>query len=161
MELLRDELAPGGRIGSYLTKEGRPMAVFKVQSPALAADLALHGVVPAKTLVTRWPSTVPEHLEASYICGYFDGDGSLLPKWVWRWTVVCGSTPFLEEMQARIKAHTGIKVGGLYQDTRHENAWSICATGGPVRALDEWIHRDVPGLARKCLATVLKSDKVA
>jgi hypothetical protein len=154
VELLRDELAPAARIGSYLTREGKPMATFKISSPALAADLARHGVVPAKTLVTRWPTELPEHLEASFTCGYFDGDGSLLPKWCYRWTVVCGSTPFLEQMQERIRAHTGIKVGGLYRDTRHENAWSICATGEPVRALDEWIHRDVPGLARKRFSAV-------
>ena len=161
VELLRDELAPAGRLKSYLTKEGKPMAVFKVQSPALAADLARHGVVQAKTLITRWPADLPEHLDASFTCGYFDGDGSLLPKWVYRWTVVCGSTEFLEQMQERVRAHTGIKVGGLYRDTRHENAWSICATGEPVRVLDEWIHRDVPGLARKCLAAVLAAGEAA
>lgn len=155
VELLRDELAPAGRIKSYLTKEGKTMMMFKVQSPALAADLARHGVVPAKTLVTRWPAEVPEHLEASFMCGYFDGDGSLLPKWLYRWTVVCGCPPFLEQMQERILAHTGVKVGGLYRDTRHENAWSICATGEPVRVLDEWTHRDGLGLARKHLAAVL------
>ncbi len=41
--------------------------------------------------------------------------------------------------------------GGPYEDRRHEHAWSIVKSGKPVRALDEWIHRDVPGLARKRL----------
>jgi hypothetical protein len=161
VELLRDELAPAARIGSYLTKEGRPMAIFRVQSPELAADLARHGVVQAKSLVTRWPAELPEELEGSFTCGYYDGDGSLLPKWVYRWSVIGGCPPFLEEMQAHILARTGIKVGGLYRDKRHEHAWSICATGEPVRALDEWVHRDVPGLARKRLTTFLQADKTA
>lgn len=149
VELLRDELAPCGRVGMYKTKEGRPMAIFRVQSAALADDLASHGVVPAKTLITRWPETVPYELENSYICGYFDGDGSLLPNWLYRWTIVGGCPDFLTTMQVRIKAHTGISVGGLYRDRRHAHAWSICQTGEPVRALDAWTHRDVPGLARK------------
>ena len=161
VELLRDELAPAARIGSYLTKEGKPMAIFRVSSPALAADLARHGVVQAKTLITHWPAELPEELEGSFTCGYYDGDGSLHRKWVYRWTVVGGCPPFLEEMQAHILARTGIKVGGLYRDTRHEHAWSICATGEPVRALDEWVHRDVPGLARKCLAAVLGAGEAA
>ncbi|MGB7562799.1 MAG: hypothetical protein WBL99_15120 [Candidatus Acidiferrales bacterium] len=149
VELLRDEIAPGGRIGSYLTREKRPMATFRVQSPDLAADLAGHGVVPAKTLVTSWPSRLPYELENSYVCGYFDGDGSLIPTWLYRWTIVGGNPDFLITMQARIKAHTGINVGGLYRDRRTEHAYSICQTGEPVRALDAWVHRDMPGLARK------------
>lgn len=149
VELLRDELAPGARIGGYLTREKRPMALFRVQSPDLAADLAAHGVVPAKTLITRWPKTLPADLESSYVCGYFDGDGCLMmTHWV-RWSIVCGCTEFLTAMQDHIEAGTGIRPGGPYQDKRHNAAWSIVTTGKPVRVLDEWIHRDVPGLARK------------
>lgn len=149
IRLLRDELAPGARIGGYLTREGRRMSKFQVQSPELAADLAAHGLVPAKTLITTWPADLPPELENSYVCGYFDGDGSLIPVWLYRWTIVSGTPEFLTTMQRRIRAHTGISPGGLYRDRRHKHAWSICQTGEPVRALDAWIHRDVPGLARK------------
>lgn len=159
VELFRDTIAPQGRIHSYLTREGNLMDVFGVRSAGLAADLARHGVVPAKSLITRWPEDVPEHLEPSFICGCFDGDGSLLPHWLYRWTLVSGSLAFLVEVQERIFRSAGIRVGGPYQDTRHEACWSICATGEPVRALDAWMHRDVPGLARKNLARCLESDR--
>jgi len=149
-ELARDEIAPRARIGFYHTRT-TPMARFMIQSADLAVDLARHGVVHRKSLITAWPDTVPPELENSFVCGYYDGDGSLHARRPYRWTVVSGNPDFLKDMQTCIAGHTGIGVGGPYQDTRHEHAWSIVATGRPVPELDAWVHRDVPGLARKRL----------
>lgn len=149
VELLRDELAPRARLASYLTREGNEMVLFRVQSADLAADVAAHGIVPSKSLITRWPEHLPYEFENSYVGGYFDGDGSVIRTWPYRWTVVSGNPDFLKVMQKRIRSHTGIAVGGPYQDRRAAHAWSICQTCEPVRALDGWTHRDVPGLARK------------
>lgn len=151
VEAVRDELAPAARISFYKTRT-TPMARFMVTNPQLVEDLAAHGIVNAKSLITRWPSGLPVHLENSFICGYYDGDGSLGVKPLPRWSVISGNISFLEVIQRRIYSHTGIHVGGPYRDKRHEFAWSIVATGGPVRALDAWIHKDVPGLSRKRLA---------
>ena len=160
VEAVRDRLAPGARIGTYKTRT-TPMVRFSVSAPGLVADLASHGVVNGKSLITVWPTGLPDEFVNGYICGYFDGDGSLGLKPWFRWTVVSGNPEFLRIMQAKILDLTGLMVGGPYQDRRHEHAWSIIATGEPVRAHDAWIHEDVPGLARKNLAAVLKSDKVA
>lgn len=151
VEAVRDELAPGARIGAYKTRT-TPMVRFSVSAPGLVADLASHGVVNRKSLITIWPSGLPDEFVGSYVCGYYDGDGSLGLVPLPRWAVVSGNPEFLRVMQARIHEHTGVSVGGPYQDRRHEHAWSIIQTGEPVRVLDEWIHRDVPGLARKRLA---------
>ena len=129
------------------------MARFMVADPGLVADLASHGVVNAKTLITAWPPDLPDQFVNSFVCGYYDGDGSLGTTGPWlRWSVVSGNLEFLQVMQDKIHEHTEIWVPGPYEDRRHENAWSIVKSGKPVRALDEWIHRDVPGLARKRLA---------
>lgn len=150
VELMRDELAPGARISEYRTRT-TPMVRFMVASPDLAADLASHGVVHRKTLITTWPSGMPAELDGSFACGYFDGDGSLRREWMYRWAVVSGTEGFLHAMQDRAQAHTGVRPGGPYRDKRHNAAWSIVSTGKPVVALDAWLHRDVPGLARKSL----------
>ena len=150
VELARDEIAPGARIGHYRVSD-TPMVRFMVSAPGLVADLAQHGVVNRKSLITRWPDDVPPELEGSYACGYFDGDGSLRREWIYRWAIVSGNRDFLEVMQDRAMTHTGVKIGGPYQDRRHGNTWSIVATGKPVQALDAWLHHDVPGLARKRL----------
>ena len=160
VEAVRDELAPEARIRFRVLGKS-PMARFVIQDQGLRADLASHGVVNAKSLITTWPSGVPDRYLNSFVCGYYDGDGSLGLKPSFRWAVVSGNPDFLRIMQAEILRLTGLVVGGPYQDRRHYHAWSIIATGKPVRALDAWIHADVPGLTRKNLAAVLKSDKVA
>lgn len=160
VEAVRDELAPAARI-SFYTARTTPMCRFMIGAARLKADLASHGIVNAKSLITAWPSGVPAEFINSFVCGYYDGDGSLGLRPLPRWSVVSGNPDFLRIMQAEICEHTGIWPGGPYEDKRHEHAWSIVQTGGPVRVLDAWIHRDVPGLARKRLPPVLNSDKAA
>jgi hypothetical protein len=151
VEAVRDDMAPDARISFYSTRT-TPMARFMISDPGLRADLASHGVVNAKTLITAWPPELPGEFVNSFVCGYYDGDGSLGTAGPWlRWSVVSGNTGFLETMQAKVQEHTGIRVRGPYKDRRHEHAWSIVKSGEPVRALDAWTHRDVPGLARKRL----------
>ena len=150
-ELAREEIAPNVRIGEYQSDTG-PMVRFMIQSADLAADLARHEVVHRKTLITTWPRTVPPHLENSLACGYYDGDGSLDCRHPYRASVVSGNTDFLAAYQDCVERHLGFRIGGPYRDTRHEHAWSIITTGvARVTELDAWLHRDVPGLARKRL----------
>jgi hypothetical protein len=152
VEAVRDELAPGARLTGYTTKT-TTMVRFSVSDPGLVADLASHGVVNNKTLITTWPEQVPEELEGAYVCGYYDGDGSLSTtrEGYPRWAIVSGCRPFLEAMQDHIEARTGVRVGGPYRDTRHEHAWSIVQVGDPAWVLDAWMHALVPGLGRKRL----------
>lgn len=157
---VRDELAPEARISYYNTRT-TPMARFMISDPGLRDDLASHGVVNAKSLITVWPEGVPDHLVNSFICGYYDGDGSIGARPNPRWSVVSGNPDFLREMQDRIAGLTGIKVGGPYRDTRHEHAYCIVATCGPAEALDAWVHEDVPGLTRKRLDSIRKPDIAA
>jgi hypothetical protein len=160
VQAVRDELAPDARISPYRTRT-TPMLRFMVSDPGLRDDLASHGVVNAKTLITAWPSGIPAEFVNSFVCGYYDGDGSLGLKPLPRWSVVSGNPDFLRIMQEQVYEHTGIWPGGPYEDKRHEHAWSIVQTGEPVRALDAWIHRDVPGLARKRLTPLPEPDKEA
>jgi len=160
VEAVRGELAPEARISFYRTRT-TPMARFMVSDRGLREDLASHGVVNAKSLITVWPDRVPDHLVNSFVCGYYDGDGSIGAVPNPRWSVVSGNPDFLRTMQDRIAGLTGIKVGGPYRDTRHEHAYCIVATCGPAVALDAWVHEDVPGLTRKRLDSIRKPDKAA
>ena len=150
IETVRDELAPDARISFYNSRTS-PMARFMVSDPQLVADLARHGVVNRKSLITTWPAELPVHLENSFICGCYDGDGSIHREWIYRWSLISGTRKFLESVQEHTQQRTGIHIGGPYQDKRHDSAYSLVLTGEPVRALDAWIHKDVPGLTRKRL----------
>lgn len=48
-----------------------------ITSEWMKNTLAKHGIVEQKTLVLKFPTTIPEELVHHFIRGYFDGDGSL------------------------------------------------------------------------------------
>lgn len=154
VEFARDQIAPAARLGCYQTRTCR-MVTFKVQSADLAADLASWGVTPRKSYTITWPGSLSPAMQRGFLHGYFDGDGSLGREPMPRWAMVSGCEPFLRAAQAFIAGGTGIHVGGPYQDKRHVAAWSIVATGEPVRALDAWMQQDGLGLARKRLGDQL------
>jgi hypothetical protein len=149
VEAVRNELAPDARISFYSSRTS-PMARFMVSNPQLMTDLASYGVVNAKSLITVFPQNLPAELENSFICGVYDGDGSLCKEWIYRWSVISANRQFLLTIQEHIQDRAGIWVGGPYKD---KSCWTLVATGEPVRTLDAWIHKDVPGLARKRLTS--------
>jgi hypothetical protein len=151
VELIRNEIAPDARLVDFESRTA-PMVRFTVQSQRLAADLAVLGITPAKSLTLGWPTTLPEEFANSYVGGFFDGDGSLtFPEGRPRWAITSASVPFLESIQQWAFNQLGTWIGGPYRDKRHK-ASSIVATGrGQVQDLDAWIGEDVPGLARKRL----------
>lgn len=147
--LVRDQIQPTGRLHTYQRRGGRQAMVrFVIGNVELAADLARHGVTPRKSHTISWPTTMPAEYDSSYICGFFDGDGHLASPPRLYWTVCSANADFLGAIRQRIEAATEVKPFGPY---RSGGAWAITKSGEPVRALDAWLHRDVPGLARKRL----------
>lgn len=145
--LVRDQLCPSGRVRIYARKSrGTPRARFQVGSVGMARDLAALGIGPRKTHSLAWPERLPQVFDNSFICGYFDGDGHLNPVRGPYWTVCSATAGLLDVMRERISDATGVRMSRTYRQT---SIWAISKYGEPVRALDAWIHRDVPGLARK------------
>jgi hypothetical protein len=149
VELVRDELAP---LYPVSTQAGGSRALFAASSSRMKSDLGRLGVVPRKTLALQWPAALPERFAGSYILGCFDGDGSLgyyADYRYYRWSLISASRPFLEDVKERIKVHAGVKLRGPYGRSSGSLALVIEYTGPKTRLIDEWLHADVPGLARK------------
>jgi hypothetical protein len=147
--MVRDELAP--QAGLYR----RGTAVhFGVSSPQMVADLARYGIVPRKSYSLQWPSQLPATLHHAFLLGYFDGDGSLSlerrrtgntsPRWT-----LYGLLGFLSSVVDVIEAQVGIRVAGPDPDIRKATLHRIRAYGKNARSIDEWLHHDGLGLARK------------
>ncbi len=51
--------------------------MFTVTSEKMRNDLIKHGCVPNKSLILKFPTTIPKHLLRDFVRGYFDGDGSI------------------------------------------------------------------------------------
>lgn len=151
VEFVRDQIAPAAPLREETAASGNTLRVFSVQSTPLVQGLADLGVTPRKSLKIEWPERLPCQFVNSYVCGYFDGDGSLGKQGKYpRWTIVSGSRSFLATMIMEIDTHTDIRVGGPYAQ-RGQNVWSIVKTGEGVRVIDQWIHRNIAGLPRKRL----------
>lgn len=160
VSLIRDELAPLHELNHRMTGAGNksPQTLLRLGSPRMKGDLARWGIVAAKSLIIRYPPELAPDLDGSFILGYFDGNGSLSTydpnktgRLYWRWQIVSGSSPLLEEIRSRIFTNTGILVCGPIKH-RGSEAHAIYTSGSKVAPVDAWLHADLPGLARKSLS---------
>lgn len=151
-ETVRDELAPGSPI---LTPPCRDYKMAKVHftSPNMCADLATLGVVSRKSHVLAWPTTLPEAFVNSYLLGILDGDGWITvdrrkqaPHYILGF--VSASSTFLERIAQEIKAALDVPLAHLGTINKG-HAFTIRYGGKSAVLMDAWLHRDIPGLARK------------
>lgn len=154
VDLIRDEIAPGVLVTERAT-QASDQAAFCISSKQIAADLAAYGVTPRKSFTLQWPDRLVRELKGAYICGAFDGDGTL--GWVKdsrsgnfypRWELCSASRAFLESVAASIRRNTGARVAGP-SNWSGRTVWVIRANSANAQLVDRWIHADVPGLARK------------
>lgn len=68
------------KIDDYIATDGfsnnTPMSKIQIYSSEMSNDLMQHGVPPKKSLILQ-PPNIKEEYYLPYICGYFDGDGSI------------------------------------------------------------------------------------
>lgn len=68
------------QIDDYIATDGfsnnTPMSKIQIYSIEMSNDLILHGIPPKKSLILK-PPIIEEKYFLPYICGYFDGDGSI------------------------------------------------------------------------------------
>jgi hypothetical protein len=159
LEFVRDELAPGG---TYTTRSrsGRTYDVFTFTSPQMVADLAIYGVVPAKSRILRWPDRLERGLAREFILGFFDGDGFITggitrtggKDYRYHYIGLCsGSSEFLLDLLQVIADATGVRMGGPWRNGE-TRCFTIRTSGESARVVDAWLHSDDLGLRRKRLS---------
>lgn len=60
---------------TYDPKNKREVYHVEIFSKTMFDDLVFHGCVPKKSLILKFPTTIPKKLISHFIRGYFDGDG--------------------------------------------------------------------------------------
>jgi hypothetical protein len=116
-------------------------------------DLAKYNVVPRKSHTFSWPHALPQELANSFLLGVLDGAGWVIPDkrkstpyYVLR--VISGNAVFPGQIASVITTATGLSAP---QVCRVGRAWSVRYGGRRAEVVSEWLHRDLPGLARKRL----------
>lgn len=92
-------------------------------SKRVCAQLKEWGIVPNKTLITKWIEEIPEEFEHDFIRGVFDGDGSVfITKTKKLGFSICGTYELLEQIQDRLTKYT-VNFGNLHPG--HGNTWEL------------------------------------
>lgn len=149
VEFVRDRLNPA----APLSPAASGMMVLQISSRQMVADLARFGIVPRKSRTLPWPVQLDE-LQRPFLLGYFDGDGSMfLPRdrdgrERPGWNVCSGSEKFLIAMREYVLAATGVKLQEI-QHRASADLWQVSVTGLGAVVVDEWLHQEGIGLARK------------
>jgi len=152
-ETVRDELAPGSPILMEI-RVGRDYKMAKVHftSSRMYADLAALGVIPRKSHTLTWPNALPETFVNSYLLGILDGDGWITidrRKYTPYYTIgfISASPTFLERATLEISA--ALDLPQAHATDVNKRAFSIRYGGRSAVLISKWLHRDLPGLARK------------
>lgn len=158
VDILQQELAPGHpiRISPYKDKDYNMVRIC-FTSPTMCSDLAAFGVVPRKSLILTWPEALPAYLTNSYLLGVLDGDGWITidkRKQTPYYTLgfISASQVFIERVAKEI--HAALDVPLVHLGTANKGkAFTVRYGGKSARLVDEWLHRDLPGLSRKRIPT--------
>ena len=95
---------------------------IQLANKKIGESLISHGCVLNKTLVLKYPQTIPAHLTNHFIRGYFDGDGCLSLNKRWKQAgagfSICGTQDMLQGISNELKSldiHCGIiQTGNIY-----------------------------------------------
>jgi hypothetical protein len=145
VEYVRDRLNPGARVGRR--PDGH--ATIQVTSRQMVSDLARFGVVPRKSRTITWPVQLGA-LQRPFLLGYFDGDGSacIVRGTYPNWSVCSGSEAFLVALKAYVLETAGVIMQKI-QHRPNSDLYQVATQGRQALVVDEWIHQDDLGLARK------------
>lgn len=110
------------------------------------SDLREIGLVPNKSNIIEFPSTIPNKYLSCFIRGYFDGDGSITPRGNIGMLIsfTSGSLSFLESLSKTLSSELQIKQQKIYNSHR---SYQLCyRTNESLRVLDFMYQKKLDGL---------------
>jgi DNA-binding transcriptional regulator WhiA len=120
-----------------------------VTSKPMKSALIKHGLTEKKTLILKYPDTVPMELEHHFIRGYFDGDGSLAKDGNGGYQIkICGTEAILRTIQSCLPT----SINKLYKRKKDEKDNWYFSIGGRqqvIRILDDLYFDSTIHLERK------------
>lgn len=142
-------------VGEYTNWAGKDVFGIHLTSDKMFEDLCKHGCIPNKSLILKFPTTVPENLTSHFIRGYFDGDGSVyINKKKWIKTPKTNPTIYYNDVlgisfngtKEMLEAiNEKIKIGTVTKENRHpeSNTWYIRSTRkDTVENFYDYIYKD-------------------
>lgn len=142
-------------IGEYKNWSGGDIFGVCLTSDKMFGDLSKHGCVPNKSLILKFPTTLPNELVNDFIRGYFDGDGSVYinnKRWI-KTPKTNPETCYTEyigvgfngtkELLEGINKH--FYIGTIHKESRRKstNTWYMHTTSKEkVKSFYEYLYKD-------------------
>ena len=121
---------------------GNEAYVLDINNKRMAQVLSAHGLVPAKSLITIFPSCVSTELMPHFIRGYFDGDGSIgITKDNQMAISILGTNSFCISMQANL-AEVGIKASICHAKKGRPTKQLAIHGNTAGRRLMDWLYQN-------------------
>ena len=141
IEKFRDIMSP---LSPIKVSDGK-YCYFRINQKEICQQLIRHGCVPKKSLILKFPETVPDELLSHFIRGYSDGDGCIYNNKLKRgvntiWKIV-STKDFCERVKDLLKDK--LKINSSISLSRPNNlVTSVLVVGGnlQVRKLLDWIY---------------------
>ena len=110
-------------IRDSITKDGFNVSTFVFRSSNIREQLTKYNIVRNKTYTYSFPNTLSDKYFASFIKGYWDGDGTVCMNGGYPRTSLCSyQKKFLEDVIDKLEKFYGIPKVNVYQK-KNSNTW--------------------------------------
>ena len=122
-----------------------PMCNIRYYCKEMVYDLLKYNVIPAKSLVIKYPNNIPKELEKHYIRGYFDGNGCLSISKKnnnnFSCSIACGSKEYTYELSKKLNKHN---IATFIYKQKKSNCYQLNIKGGKKGCLKflDYMYKD-------------------
>jgi hypothetical protein len=141
---------PALPVHTFCRADGRMTGKFQLCRQSIVDDCLAVGLKPRKSLTLEWPTGLPPELEADFVRGYFDGDGTVYGRHqltaegrpngnLRRLSFACASLRFAASLCDVINSNTGARGQIL---SPYPTATRLEFIRAPeIRMIGEWMYR--------------------
>lgn len=146
IEKFRDIMSPSSPIKISYGK----YSYFRINQKEICEQLISHGCIPKKSLVLKFPTTVPNDLIRHFLRGYSDGDGTIYKNklknkktinTIWK---IISTKHFCESVSEIIKEQLHINCSLSLSKPKVNQITTVLSVGGNIQSkkILDWLYYD-------------------
>lgn len=153
LEKFRNIMSPSSPI--KITKMESPGAIpyeyayFRINQKEICEQLISHGCVPNKSLILKFPITVPNELVKHFLRGYSDGDGTIYNNFKNKKTIntiwkIVSTKQFCQTVANIIKEQLNVNCSQSLSRPKTNQITTTLSVGGnlQVKKVLDWLYQD-------------------
>jgi intein/homing endonuclease len=151
IEKFRDIMSPSSSVKITRNKNSaNTYSYFRVNQKEVCEQLISHGCMPNKSLILKFPTTVPNELIHHFLRGYSDGDGTIYKNkfknkktvnTIWK---IVSTKQFCEQVAKILKEQLDINCSQSLSRPQTNKITTVLSVGGNLqsRKVLDWLYQD-------------------